>query len=123
MQPLDNIATELDEMSGLLNTVAAGSRRKITFDNNTGAAVFDLHIEFDQSTTIEDGGDFEEYENDGTSNPDLYDDESDPGVGAAGSLTITVRGSGNARPKVKKWWWTDKNHKRVGAINMGDPGT
>jgi hypothetical protein len=123
IQPLEGIATALQDMSSLLGTVATGSRRKITFNNNTGAVVFDIHMEFDQNVTIEDGGDFEEYENDGTSNPDLYDDESDPGIAAGGSLTIIVRGSGNARPKVKKWWWTDKKHKRIGDINMGDPGT
>jgi hypothetical protein len=104
LQPLQNIGAALEDMYGLLSTLATGSRRVITFDNNTGVAVFDIHIEFDQAVTIEDGGDFEEYENDG-------------------SLKIKVRGSGNARPKVKKWYWTDKNHRRVGDVHNGDPGT
>jgi hypothetical protein len=123
LQPLQNIGAALEDMYGLLSTLATGSRRKITFDNNTGVAVFDIHIEFDQAVTIEDGGGFEEYENDGTSNPDLYDDEGDPGVANGGSLTIIVRGSGNARPKVKKWYWTDKNHRRVGDVHNDDPRT
>ena len=58
----------------------------------------------------------------------LYDDEADAGIPAGGPgvrpgrLVIIVQGAQKTRPKIKEWWWTDRNGNRVSPKNP-DPAS
>lgn len=95
----------------------AGSTRRITFPNNTGVAVNDLHVEFVQAVDPQPPagpyGPFPNQNGGGTSKVDF----SGGAVPAGGNATITFT-STSSRITIKKWWWT-LNGTRVGAI-MGE---
>jgi hypothetical protein len=95
----------------------AASTRRITFRNNTGVAVNDLHVEFVQGVTPHPpGGPFGPFPNEnggGTSKVDF----SGGAVANGGNAAITFT-STSSRITVKRWWWT-LNGARVGAI-MGE---
>src|SRR5687768_6087551 len=95
----------------------AASTRRITFPNNSGVAVNDLHVEFVQGVTPHPpGGPFGPFPNEnngGTSKVDFSGGVVPIGGNAAITFTST-----SSRITIKRWWWT-LNGNRVGAI-MGE---
>ena len=107
-------------LTALLFTVLAGadawaaSTRRITFKNNTGQAVNDLHVEFVQASTPNPpGGPFGAFPNENGSGTTKID-FSGGVVPKNGSTSITFTSS-SSRIKVKRWWWT-LDGVRVGSI-------
>lgn len=93
----------------------AGSLTK-TFENNTGKDAYDLHIDYNAPVK------------DVVQTPETFssvDDGSvvdlkDGTVAAGNSIKIKVTGEDGATDlKISKWWWTDKNHKRLGKVHDG----
>lgn len=101
-----------------------GATRRFTFDNNTGQAANDLHIEFKQAVepvpgTTGDYGPFPNVEGSGTSKLDF-----DGGtVADGGSAAISFKTT-SSKITVKRWWWTkdgrriSRIHTRVGGRNL-----
>lgn len=82
-------------------TAYADSQASFTFTNNTGAAVDDLHIEFNTAVDVTDKGPFLNLQDNNTSKPTL----SGAVVAAAGTAQIKVTGQAG-KTHIKKWWWT-----------------
>ena len=79
----------------------ADSQASFTFTNNTGAAVDDLHIEFNTAVDVTDKGAFQNIADNNTSKPTL----SGGTVANGASTQIKVTGQAG-KTQIKKWWWT-----------------
>lgn len=89
----------------LLSVIAgpayADSQASFTFTNNTGAAVDDLHMEFNTAVDVTDKGAFQNIADNNTSKPTL----SGGTVANGASTQIKVTGQAG-KTHLKKWWWT-----------------
>jgi len=94
----------------------AGATRQFTFNNNTGRAANDLHIEFKQAVEPVAGatgnyGPFPNAQGSGTSKVDF-----DGGtVVNGGSASIKFK-TGSSKITIKKWWWT-RDGVRIGHVH------
>lgn len=94
--------------------VSAGSR-KITFENKSGEVAHDLHIEFEQGVTAKEVGDtyggFDNY----NSSPGSSGADFDGGTIAKDAKVKIKFESTSPKIEVKKWYWTDADHKKIGS--------
>ncbi len=97
----------------LWTSISVGSERTMKFENTTGAAANDLHIEFTNgSTQITDKGAFANDSENGNRH-----DLSGGSVANNGSTTIKAKVDGAVR--IKAWWWTN-NGVRQGIVHEDD---
>ncbi len=94
-----------------------------TFENKTGKTAYDLHIKYNRQAKVI------------SQDPEAFDKVDDGGE--AGSNTIdlsegSVANGGKVKVKaeaktgdleINKWWWTDKDHNRIGKENDGCKAT
>ena len=89
-----------------------------TFTNNTGGDVHDLHIDWSRAVKVKKDEPFAKTSGSGTNK--TAHSKGTVKNGKTATVTVTWDGSD---PKVRKWWWTDANGKRVGKVHGGNPTT
>ena len=92
------------------STALAGSLEQ-TFTNNTGETAYDLHIYYNRQVKVISQSPKEFKKVKDGSKVDL----SNGSVLNGNDITIEVEGDGDV--KINKWYWTDKEHNRLGKIH------
>ncbi len=93
-------------------------QQTFVFPNNEIEDAHDLHIEWKKAVRIVSSTPFKGVKGSGTGRTDLDGGTVAKEVGIA---EITVDFDGDKPPTVLKWWWTKKDHSRLGDEKTGNP--
>ncbi|MBP9664102.1 MAG: hypothetical protein KBD94_05730 [Pyrinomonadaceae bacterium] len=90
-----------------------------TFENKTGKTAYDLHIKYNRQAKVV------------SQDPEVFDKVDDGGEDGRNTIDLSegsVVNGGKVKVKaeaksgdleINKWWWTDKDHNRIGKENDG----
>ncbi len=100
-------------------SMANGGTLSHTFENQTGRTAYDLHIKYNRQAKIisQDPEAFDKV-NDGGDDGKNIVDLSEGSVANGNSVKIKAQ-SKTGDLKINTWWWTDKDHNRIGDIHDG----